>query len=654
MESRKRRISEIGRQNGLNADKQVITKNELELLKKRCVKNLKVNRNTNCSSLSVLSSIKDSYGTGVLGLHTDTKVTCDECLFPTKADKAILYNCGRCNEQKSICTDTRSGENPKLFNRDDSGYQSDECLDSPLPDHHQEAETPYGSLDCNVEDGGFTKKTINGSQKPRPYLVINPTKVVKDSTDDLMQDNDESDVITVNDTRCLMRNTQPDCIDGSCSWATDSWNSPVEEKLIKYGTLDVPRPYSLIPWISNEKHDSNSKILIPHPNADSLDGDSFGARIVTYNITPKDGHPYYQHFFEEVNAKGPAVKMKIQEWDELVFLNSAFTPSLNNADVLNLFHHVKVDGKSRLDLIIRRIIINKRDGEKKSTNRLGAKKLNDIYEWIETSAVLAPVEIHFADLNSDRIKVENEKCHTVNQDGFEPFVCRYKVQGSQLFLDIRETGVEFHVITDTDADKTMCITTNVRVHANTDPGDPHVSFEAALSDVTRTRFIGMNDDNNIVLMNTPFWFEMVGVSEVSFSRNNRYFACNRVTGSAETKTCKYTFIKIIPKCHDHPDNTCCGTRWSCDTTQWSCDNTERSPSSYSHYKVGSGLFAPSGSRVKQQDYEDNIRKNNHDQRSECQRNVLSLSIPQTFPKTDIVSDAIKTPTTPFAAMCFSG
>ncbi|XP_052218111.1 uncharacterized protein LOC127835714 [Dreissena polymorpha] len=121
---------------------------------------------------------------------------------------------------------------------------------------------------------------------------------------------------------------------------------------------------------SEPKPDQTSMILIPHAyQTDKEAGDYFGATLYTYTWSSEQKFKY-QHLLKDIKGGYPAQKMSICKGDELVFIGQTFTPNLDHTAVLNCFHHdVKVDGKTRFCLVLRK-------SEKK--------------QWYETSAILSP------------------------------------------------------------------------------------------------------------------------------------------------------------------------------------------------------------------------------------------------------------------------
>lgn len=317
-----------------------------------------------------------------------------------------------------------------------------------------------------------------------------------------------------------------------CEKRQKVWDSPPNGIIANYEEMstDGPPIYRRLFKKFQRQPDQNSKILIPHNDADTPEGDPFGAWIATYNTHTAEGRPYYHHFFVQVEADGPADKMKVKENDELVLLNGHFVPNISHDDLLNVFHKVKVDGKTRLYLVIRR----KREDVAK----------NKKWEWIETSAVLAP----------DHRSTNDERYKSLGDDDIIVLHYQYKVPGTQLFIAISGDRVLADVMTGyPDQDETKHILTKAK-HVNCP--DETIKFTATLSDKKMDSYIGMNDSNEIILMHKPIWFEMTYEgSNVVFSLNEKYLACNIGAEKVETKENKFGFEKVPYEYEDHPDNS---------------------------------------------------------------------------------------------------
>ncbi|XP_045200547.2 uncharacterized protein LOC123554447 [Mercenaria mercenaria] len=274
-------------------------------------------------------------------------------------------------------------------------------------------------------------------------------------------------------------------------------------------------------FLKIKKPDQKSDILIQHNSADRLEGDEFGAHLCTFKDKLKDGSIYNRHFLVDIETGGTVYQMKIDNNDEIVLLNEEFVPELTHNEVLALFRGVKVDGISRFTLVLRRVRTKK-------------------WEWIETSAILAPdrhtddhpfVErVEFKELRGEKIEVPKSK-HL------------YKVPGTQQYLDICDGKVSIDTLKHDDSNRTKIITKRAKYWQ--DGGDQiHINFAAALSDEEMKWYIGFDRDK-IVLKREPVWFKMIKVgSKFRFKFNKKYLGYDLENGEVKPEVSQCVFAEL--------------------------------------------------------------------------------------------------------------
>ncbi|XP_045200532.2 uncharacterized protein LOC123554444 isoform X2 [Mercenaria mercenaria] len=263
---------------------------------------------------------------------------------------------------------------------------------------------------------------------------------------------------------------------------------PTEQR-VKYCGMSLKR----------QKPDQQTKILIPHKYADKPEGDDFGAALCTYIDHLEYGKIYYRHFFEKVEPAQPASEMKIKDDDELVSVNDFFVPVLPHTEVLNLFHHVKVDGKTRLSLVIRR--------------KLSKQK----WEWIETSAVLAPEKEKNPPAVTDLWYNEVEGDKPIERPMSKQL---YKIPGTVKYIEIRDGKVQIGIMNDGN-NRTMIIWKRTKFWQVDSEG--HINFASTLCDVTKQWFIAIDQNDQIVVQRAPVWFKIFKVgSKIRFQFHELY------------------------------------------------------------------------------------------------------------------------------------
>ncbi|XP_045190256.2 uncharacterized protein LOC123547321 [Mercenaria mercenaria] len=287
--------------------------------------------------------------------------------------------------------------------------------------------------------------------------------------------------------------------------------------------------------IVNDKPGQKSSIFILHNYEGRPVLDEFGAELWTFQSSRKDGIVYNHHFLVNVKTDGPAAIMKISNYDEIVLLNNSFVPDLTHTDVRNLFHKVKIDGMTRFKLIIRRVV------------EVRSKKQ---WEWIDTSAVLAPDAFQKHD---NYPTVEAPKVTQLPGDVYEMRTIQFfKIPGTQYYLDIKNESVVADVLTNTDADKTKRICKILRYSMKSD-GLLH--FTAALCSTINTRYIVVGQGNQIELDKNPMWFEVLNTgNNIQFKMKDMFLAFNSKTLKIEVGHSEYMFSEFpADEGLDHPD-----------------------------------------------------------------------------------------------------
>ncbi|XP_045200117.2 uncharacterized protein LOC123554203 isoform X2 [Mercenaria mercenaria] len=386
----------------------------------------------------------------------------------------------------------------------------------------------------------------------------------------------------------------------------------------------------------NKEPDQKSTIYIPHKNADKPIGDEFGADVWTYQTVQKDGTIYYQHFFVNVKHDGPAAKMKIHDNDEIVLLNTIFVPNFTHTKVLNLFHLVKVDGKTRFELVLRRL------------EKVGSKKE---WEWIDTSAILAPDHRHDVDTYPEVEKPKLKKLKS-NEYAVKSFHY-YKVPGTQCYLDIEHNAVVASVFTDTDADKTKIICRIDQYKFNKETGK--IEFTAALCSEKMSKYIVVGTDRQIKVDDNPMWFEMTTIlPNIMFKINGLFLACNTETHRIETHDTEYMFEEVpIKGGIDHPDhampmNLAQGNPFDMSPV------IAGPPSSTACIKGEYDIYRRRKRKMSTdelQTHGNDPKDARHESESDAMHTDMRLDIPEnTLFHGSRSSDILKTPTTPFRSM----
>ncbi|KAH3807729.1 uncharacterized protein LOC127834969 [Dreissena polymorpha] len=227
-------------------------------------------------------------------------------------------------------------------------------------------------------------------------------------------------------------------------------------------------------FLSKPKPDQKSVILISHANqTDTVAGDYFGATLYTY--TRPSGKKYkYQHLLKDIIDEYPAKKMRISEEDELVIIDKTFTPHLNHKQVLNSFHHdVKVDGKTRFCLVLRR--------DKKQSSR----------EWYETSAILHPD--HRSQHNDAAPIAKQLKWLNLGLNPqpirFPPQQIHFSIYDCSLYMFIDQCGI--HGVPIERDDDSIYVNKIVEVSFN------KLSCKAALYGMDGTSYVQIDDQRKI-------------------------------------------------------------------------------------------------------------------------------------------------------------
>ncbi|XP_045200116.2 uncharacterized protein LOC123554203 isoform X1 [Mercenaria mercenaria] len=662
MEKRKRRLSDIGKQLRVKVQKQEIN----DVFELCCDQG---NRTADGDILAVtsLNNTKPNVRSNdiergqepLLFTKAVARVTTNEQLKKSSVSSVINNRdnkkIGECGRSEG---DTKN--NTRVFLRDDSGYQSEDLFESPSSSDSEESFQPeqYGhvhdstgsvlapfvkflnpetkeirSLDSNL--GTFVNYNINKDASPR---ICEDTPVIESDkiTEEVFEfDVDESDEIIPNECTDIISKKRPRSVDKR--WASSSLGSYIGEHLLKYGT--VKRRNSLpdkLRRASSIEPDQKSTIYIPHKNADKPIGDEFGADVWTYQTVQKDGTIYYQHFFVNVKHDGPAAKMKIHDNDEIVLLNTIFVPNFTHTKVLNLFHLVKVDGKTRFELVLRRL------------EKVGSKKE---WEWIDTSAILAPDHRHDVDTYPEVEKPKLKKLKS-NEYAVKSFHY-YKVPGTQCYLDIEHNAVVASVFTDTDADKTKIICRIDQYKFNKETGK--IEFTAALCSEKMSKYIVVGTDRQIKVDDNPMWFEMTTIlPNIMFKINGLFLACNTETHRIETHDTEYMFEEVpIKGGIDHPDhampmNLAQGNPFDMSPV------IAGPPSSTACIKGEYDIYRRRKRKMSTdelQTHGNDPKDARHESESDAMHTDMRLDIPEnTLFHGSRSSDILKTPTTPFRSM----
>lgn len=273
MESRKRRSRYINRQY------------EMKLLKL----DRDVNNSQNCVNTGLTMSVPSSLSGKLPYLRSaiQRKTMSTRKTIQLSRDRQSKYSHqtseigndhDMCKNAEHVQVDSKIKS--RVFVRDDSGYQSDESIESPAD--QSDTDESVASLEDNsvkrttgapteyCEHGKTVVECLIDEGNSRPSLTISKQKIypVKpDSHKDIRgeiihetsetrkhssdednainnddgnsddDDDDESDVIIINDATESASRIQPKAIDKRSSWSRNSLDSPVETRLFKYGTL---------------------------------------------------------------------------------------------------------------------------------------------------------------------------------------------------------------------------------------------------------------------------------------------------------------------------------------------------------------------------------------------------------------------------------
>ncbi|XP_052217654.1 uncharacterized protein LOC127835326 [Dreissena polymorpha] len=247
-------------------------------------------------------------------------------------------------------------------------------------------------------------------------------------------------------------------------------------------------------FTSKPKPDQKTMILIPHAyQTDTEAGDYFGATLYTYKW-PSGKKYKYQHLLFKIGY--PAQKMRICEGDQLVLIGKTCTTDLNHTEVLNSFHHdVKVDGKTRFCLVLRK----------------SEKKKSSCY-WYETSAILSPDPKQH--LHND-VSIDKDRKITRTQK------IRFSIYGSSLYMFIDQSGIHgVHIEGD---EKPIYVNKTVEISLN-----PYAQ-KAALFGMDGTSyvslFVGKDGQKDIRISDREMctWFEYEVTGDDNKFHVNDYF-----------------------------------------------------------------------------------------------------------------------------------
>ncbi|XP_052214799.1 uncharacterized protein LOC127833537 isoform X2 [Dreissena polymorpha] len=293
---------------------------------------------------------------------------------------------------------------------------------------------------------------------------------------------------------------------------------------------------------TDPKPDQKSVITIPHAyQTDTEAGDYFGATLYTY--TRPSGKKYkYQHLLKDIIDGYPAQKMRIREGDELVLIGQTFTPDLNHTEILNSFHHdVKVDGKTRFSLVLRK-------SEKKKSS----------WYWYETSAILSPdpkQHPHTEVPIVKDLKIGPAKTTRVTQK------IVFSIYDSSLYMFIDQSGI--HGVPIERVDRPKYVNKTVEISFNP------LARKAALFGMDGTSYVSLDvrtdGQRDIRISNeekcTWFEYEATGVDN-KFHVNDCFLAYDKVENKfvmskiKEGRNCVIFQDVGRVKGIDHPDYAC--------------------------------------------------------------------------------------------------
>ncbi|XP_045200528.2 uncharacterized protein LOC123554442 [Mercenaria mercenaria] len=286
-----------------------------------------------------------------------------------------------------------------------------------------------------------------------------------------------------------------------------------------FGCLPPIRVFRRDRRLHKEAPDEETRIVILHENIK----EEFEATLRTYERRQKDGSRYYRHFLIDILENGPAGLMRIEDYDELLVLDDDEVPDKSHNEVLGLFRNVKVDGQTRFALVIRR----------KPTRK---------WIWIETSAILAPGS---PPISEGQPVVEKAKFKKSDNKYVEMTTKnRYKIRGTQLFLDIKNQQVTADVASGTVNDSTKIICKHERYWQDC---EGQVYFDAALCDESGKNYIGVGSKNEIIVKNEPEWFQMQKTaSDIKFKVKEKdlYLGYNRQHDQVDAQPSEFFFEEI--------------------------------------------------------------------------------------------------------------
>lgn len=257
METRKRRLSDIGRTLNMKVQKQELNSS---------VETLEIENNTEkCGATSTLAV--NTYHQIQYRLKSEVFTKAIVRVESTEQlDSGLEYTDEEGGSFKGQrCSKDNSNRRSRVYARDDSGYQSDEVAENSSDSDHsvdtenlETANTPSHDNRLNKEENIHELplySQINSDSCLEPYLHcsscgqkelggVKPTDTLdhdldgkKDIADDIDDDDDESDVIIPNDKSEMILKTQPMSIDKECAWAEYSRSSRVENSLFQFGEL---------------------------------------------------------------------------------------------------------------------------------------------------------------------------------------------------------------------------------------------------------------------------------------------------------------------------------------------------------------------------------------------------------------------------------
>ncbi|KAL3848395.1 hypothetical protein ACJMK2_019253 [Sinanodonta woodiana] len=293
------------------------------------------------------------------------------------------------------------------------------------------------------------------------------------------------------------------------------------------------RPMAIAYRIKGSSSNSiSSQIKIGHLLQDHALGDDFGAEVESHPYKDKDHNGYFLHFFTNIEPNSVAQHLTLREYDELVFLNDEFVPSLTHDELIAKFKSLPVDSHTPLKLIIRRV---------KQGHDIKEKE----FQWIRIQAILVP------EYDKEPGTIVKE-CHTEHLKSAPngTSTIYLKLQDSSKYMSIQNHRIGACFLQASESDITTHITMNWRIFVSSQ-NVPQTYFLASLSSdhmeyvsvngqevnlaeqpfefmyskeggfrsfKVKDKYLGYDGDT-ITLKSQPYKFEAFPVTNLKFDRN---------------------------------------------------------------------------------------------------------------------------------------